>query len=458
MDTKQIDGMWATRPIRPSAGRTVAGVCAGIGARYRVDPTLVRVAFVVATLFGGSGVLLYIAAWVTMPSEDRNRDHLGSMMHGRPSHHHRHRNPRFILLVVLAIILVTSFGNRTWSSGGLLGAALMLLGWWLLYQRTPEPPPGTSADTRPTAAPASPVVTDSIQPWIPRAMMSDPTQATGSNGPLPGATMAPPFVSPPSATSPIAASAPGTTAPAAAMSPPPADPAFVPADAHRTPPAWDPLGTAQFAWDLPEPTPPPAEPRERRSPLTLVVLGAAVVVAAAGAAAHQLGAEWFTVGRIVAMALAVVGVGLVYAGLRQRRSGAHSTGLVPVALALGVAVVITTAVSGEFNGLPSGGVGERMWKPLSENDIDGDYSLTMGRMVLDLREVDLTADRTVDLRNGIGEIEVQVPDTMNVRADCNAGVGDFTCPVGLSGGTDGTDGPVLTINARTDVGHVEVAR
>ncbi|NMB23111.1 MAG: PspC domain-containing protein, partial [Corynebacterium sp.] len=43
--------MWATRPVRfPSSqggNAKVAGVCEGIAIRYQIDPTLVRLAFVV---------------------------------------------------------------------------------------------------------------------------------------------------------------------------------------------------------------------------------------------------------------------------------------------------------------------------------------------------------------------------------------------------------------------------
>lgn len=47
MDTKLLEGMWTTRPIRPQTGRTISGVCVGIGNRVTaIDPTLVKVAFV----------------------------------------------------------------------------------------------------------------------------------------------------------------------------------------------------------------------------------------------------------------------------------------------------------------------------------------------------------------------------------------------------------------------------
>jgi phage shock protein C len=57
------------RLYRAREGRVVAGVCAGLAAYFSVDPTLVRLAFVLVTLFGGLGVLFYLFAWIVIPEE-----------------------------------------------------------------------------------------------------------------------------------------------------------------------------------------------------------------------------------------------------------------------------------------------------------------------------------------------------------------------------------------------------
>ncbi len=49
----------------------IAGVCAGIAARYDFDVALIRIVTVLFTLFtGGFGVPIYIAAWIVMPQND----------------------------------------------------------------------------------------------------------------------------------------------------------------------------------------------------------------------------------------------------------------------------------------------------------------------------------------------------------------------------------------------------
>ncbi|MCW6653519.1 PspC domain-containing protein [Aerococcaceae bacterium NML210727] len=52
---------------RDMANAKIAGVAAGIGEYLNLDPVIIRAAFVLFTLAGGSGVLLYILAAILMP-------------------------------------------------------------------------------------------------------------------------------------------------------------------------------------------------------------------------------------------------------------------------------------------------------------------------------------------------------------------------------------------------------
>ena len=52
--------------------RMISGVCAGIAEYFNMDPTIIRLAWVLFSLLGGSGVLGYIIAALVMP-EDPNR-------------------------------------------------------------------------------------------------------------------------------------------------------------------------------------------------------------------------------------------------------------------------------------------------------------------------------------------------------------------------------------------------
>ncbi|MDQ1520630.1 MAG: hypothetical protein QOI55_1703 [Actinomycetota bacterium] len=54
---------------RRTNGRWVAGVAAGLGATFRVPPNVVRVAFVLLTITGGIGVVLYAMGWLFLPDD-----------------------------------------------------------------------------------------------------------------------------------------------------------------------------------------------------------------------------------------------------------------------------------------------------------------------------------------------------------------------------------------------------
>lgn len=54
---------------RSETNKVISGVCGGLGEYFDLDPTLVRVLFLIVTLFGGPGLILYIVLWIIMPSE-----------------------------------------------------------------------------------------------------------------------------------------------------------------------------------------------------------------------------------------------------------------------------------------------------------------------------------------------------------------------------------------------------
>ncbi|MGP8321990.1 MAG: PspC domain-containing protein [Methanosarcinaceae archaeon] len=45
----------------------IAGVCGGIAEYFDMDPTLIRLLWILFTFAGGSGILVYIIAWIIIP-------------------------------------------------------------------------------------------------------------------------------------------------------------------------------------------------------------------------------------------------------------------------------------------------------------------------------------------------------------------------------------------------------
>lgn len=52
---------------RSEVNKVIAGVCGGLGEYLDIDPTLIRVIFILLTVFGGSGILLYLILWLIIP-------------------------------------------------------------------------------------------------------------------------------------------------------------------------------------------------------------------------------------------------------------------------------------------------------------------------------------------------------------------------------------------------------
>lgn len=57
----------AKRLVRSKKDRMLAGVCGGIADYFDIDPTLVRLFWVLFTFFGGSGILAYVICWLIIP-------------------------------------------------------------------------------------------------------------------------------------------------------------------------------------------------------------------------------------------------------------------------------------------------------------------------------------------------------------------------------------------------------
>ncbi len=60
------------KKLKRSKNKMIAGVCGGIGEYLGIDPTLVRVGYVILSLVSAAfpGLLVYIILWIVIPEED----------------------------------------------------------------------------------------------------------------------------------------------------------------------------------------------------------------------------------------------------------------------------------------------------------------------------------------------------------------------------------------------------
>ena len=70
---RRDNDMHTARPLRRSVhDRVIAGVCAGIADYFGLDPTVVRVAYVLLSILsvGFPGTLIYIILWIVVPERE----------------------------------------------------------------------------------------------------------------------------------------------------------------------------------------------------------------------------------------------------------------------------------------------------------------------------------------------------------------------------------------------------
>src|SRR5438128_2831139 len=127
------------RLSRPRYGRWLGGVSSGLGAYFDLSPAIYRIAFVALALAGGTGILLYIAAWLVIPDEGEDDSIAAAMLrrnHDRPG--------RAVGLALIAFVAILALSEaRFWPSPGNLWLAAALAGaalvWWQVSPRSARP-------------------------------------------------------------------------------------------------------------------------------------------------------------------------------------------------------------------------------------------------------------------------------------------------------------------------------
>jgi phage shock protein C len=61
--------MDSKRLYRSREDKMIAGVCGGLGDYFGIDPVIIRIIFIILFLSVGSGILIYLLAWIIIPLE-----------------------------------------------------------------------------------------------------------------------------------------------------------------------------------------------------------------------------------------------------------------------------------------------------------------------------------------------------------------------------------------------------
>lgn len=350
--------MWATRPVRlPSdqGGKgKIAGVCEGIGVRYNIDPIIVRVLFVIGVLFANStGIALYLLAWAFMPRYSLPISPAEALF-GNKNNNPQLRKERNLGIALLIGFLIFSCGSGgTFTTIFIAPAFIAYLvffgAWYFLHTQHPTPPAGLliEKDTK----------MDVNRPEDLKTYLSTLQPVDGFTAPY----------------------------------------------SPSTPPAWDPLGVAPFAWDLPEPTPVVQEKpkKKKRNPFVVIIAGIVAVC--------SLG----TMGIIIA------------AGMSEGDGGSRS------------------------------GVGDQHYVATRATDLQDHYSAGVGSFNLNLQRLEpLPEDKKITIDTGVGDTDVYLPSTMPVTLTCTNGIGDTNCIAGTYNSK--AQGKTLTIDLKSGVGTTTI--
>lgn len=384
------------------ADRRVAGVAGGIARHFDIDPVLVRVAFVVLALFGGGGLLLYLALWLVLPDESG----------GAPTLQLDPRSLTFAIIGVGVLAVLILLG-QTWSGYSAFPWPLAVIGLVVLLvvlNRRQHHDPASAGP-----APAQPLAG---QQWPP---------PTGT------AAYAAPAAYAPTATPPSPAY--GTPYAGAQQSPP--SYGYTP---PPSPPAWT-------------PTPNP----RKRGPI-LFWFTAALITLALGilgmvdVAGHDIPGSAYA-----ALAAGIIGVMLVVASVYGRGGGLIFLGLMSVVVLAGTSLAEHYASDPRVERpVSSTELNSRYFRGAGELVVD----LTA------ISDPSALSGRTVRIEGGAGRIEVIVPDDWDVRADATLdGPGTISLFGSSEDGIDLTKTNLhnvsdevtdLTISAELGVGEIDI--
>ena len=394
--------------------RWVAGVAGGVAHRFDLDPTLVRCAWVVLSLFAGVGLVLYGLAWALLPEESDGRIHLEEALSGRFN------------AGLAGAIGMTIVGMSTFSSGFIpnwyihemgIAAAMWPLFWLGLIVLAIVFLIRSAQDrrmSRKTArGPQGP------QPW--HASAPGAAQAPGSH---PGSQAGPAgqaggFASAAGSASAWDSSAPGSGAPS-----------WQSRSYRQRPPYQQPPVQVR-----------PARPRRPGpgSSLSLAVLGLGFLTVAGvwyATATHRVGllqGQFFLIGTLVAL----LGAGIVASGLRRRRGGWMTVLGWPVLFvaaipALATASIVPTSLARmPFETLRSSTTvasSTVTWKELTASASGGSVarSKDIGDLTLDLRgmpaeEAGKLSTITAHLDVGTLRIKTDTDQQLTVTTDVDMG-------------------------------------
>jgi len=156
IDPAPVDEAPARRLVRTTEGRWLGGICAGLGRYFDVNPLIYRIAFAALTLAGGTGLLLYLAAYLVIPNERDDESIAVEALRGHKEHPWLLVGVGLLAFGALFALSEAQFWPGTgnvWLVAMLVGAALV---WGHVSNRDRGSEPASAAGAAAPPAPRAP--------------------------------------------------------------------------------------------------------------------------------------------------------------------------------------------------------------------------------------------------------------------------------------------------------------
>jgi len=401
-------GWIRSQGISRGSDRWIGGVCSGIAHRLGVDPIIIRGALIVLTLLAGIGVLLYGLAWAFLPEPD-GRIHVQEAGAGRWS-------SGMTGALIATVLGLTGLGGGFWgwSHNGLSGL-LWTVFWvagaiFLIYHLSQRNKARPTMAGHSTAAPGVPYTAGR-----PGTEHTSSFSAATASGPTQGFPPAPPYGG-------------GTAGGPAGAGAGPSGGAGGPGV---------PGGGVPGGAGYPAPWVPPRPPRPRPAgpgaPAVAIATGSALLVGGglkALDAGHVIDLGGSGNAIVWASAAAVLGLGILVAGLRGRTAGI-----------LSLFAVIALVTGGVYNVANDGRTRFQQvdWNPASIEEARGGIDITAGRGTVNLTALSpaapLTSDVVVPLDITASNVTVVIPQNVPVDIKADMTMGNLNEASGQRGGT-----------------------
>jgi phage shock protein PspC (stress-responsive transcriptional regulator)/predicted membrane protein len=135
---------------RSRSDRMLAGVCGGLAGYFQISPVFYRVGFVVLTLLGGAGVLIYAAAALVIPEEGKPDSIAAEILRSR-----RERPWPLIGLGLVAVAGAVLLSRATlWPRGDAAWVLILVAGAVILWTQRRSKQPELAASQTTGVAPA----------------------------------------------------------------------------------------------------------------------------------------------------------------------------------------------------------------------------------------------------------------------------------------------------------------